>query len=181
MKYTLTLLALIVLLSCVTKKNQLENEVETIDEERVVFTELKILVKVPYCGGAQPTDDMLNRTKPVTAAFMLRGDNGYERKVEPNELGIINLALEAGKYHLKELSKDVPFLTFYSSQKALKNTINYPNIKIGSEACYNEWWQKNVIDFKITDSTTLINETAFIFSNCYTTNPCDTYTGPIRP
>ena len=181
MNYSLTLLTLLFLISCGTKKNHIDYEVETIDEDRVIFTELNILEKIPYCGGARPTDDMLNRTKPVTAFFMLRGDNGFEKKVKSSEHGLINLTLEAGTYHLKEISKDVPFLTFYLSQKAIKNSINDPNIKIGSEDCYAKWWKKNVIDFKITDTTTVINETAYIFSNCYTSNPCDTYTGPIRP
>ncbi len=181
MKYTLTLLVLIVLLSCGTKKNQLENEAASIPEVSVVSTELKILVKIPYCGGARPTEEMLNRTKPISASFILKGDNGFEKEVNSDELGYIKISLKKGKYQLKEIAKNVPFLTYFISQKALQNAVNDPNIKIGSETCYKEWWAKNVIDFEITDTTVLIEETVYLFSNCYTSNPCDTYTGPIRP
>jgi len=178
MKYTFTLLILLFLISCGTKKNQIEHNVETIDEAILVTVELKIVIHIPYCGGARPTDDMINRTKPVSASFMIIGDNDFVRKVKSNELGLIELNLPVGKYHLKELSKMVPFEEFFANAQQPKDS----NIKVGSRECYQRFWDKNVIDFEIpTTTTTVIKANGRLFSDCYTSNPCDTYTGPIRP
>jgi len=163
-------------MSCGTKKNLVENET-TSTTTNIINTELKVTVHVPYCGGARPTDDMLNIHKPVSTTFMLRSDNGYEKKVTSNELGLVNLALPTGVYHLKELSKAVPFETFLAS--AQKDKGNF--IQIGSSDCYEEWWKKNVINFEITDTTTLLKANGKLYSHCYTKNPCDRYTGPYAP
>jgi len=159
-------------MSCGTKKNQVENETIPIRN-----TELKVTVHVPYCGGARPTDDMLNIHKPVSATFMLRSDNGFEQKVTSNKLGVVNLALPTGIYHLKEFSKAVPFEMFFATEQEGKGNF----IQIGNSDCYKEWWQKNVINFEITDTTTLLKADGKLFSNCYTKNPCDKYTGPYAP
>ena len=173
MKYFLPILTFLFLISCGTKKNQVENE-KTIS---VINTELKITVHVPYCGGARPTDEMLNKYKPVTKSFILASDNKYERLVKSNELGVITLALPVGKYHLKELYKNVSFDEFYAKEKESKGNF----IEVGSSECYKKWWQKNVIDFEITDSTTSLTANGMLYSNCYTKNPCDKYTGPYAP
>jgi len=159
-------------MSCGTKKNQVENETIPIRN-----TELKVTVHVPYCGGARPTDDMLNIHKPVSATFMLRSDNGFEQKVTSNKLGVVNLALPTGIYHLKEFSKAVPFEMFFATEQEGKGNF----IQIGNSDCYKEWWQKNVINFEITDTTTLLKADGKLFSNCYKKNPCDKYTGPYAP
>jgi len=173
MNYIFTLLTLVIFMSCGTKKNQ----TTSIITNNIINTQLKITVHVPYCGGARPTDDMLNIHKPVSATFILRGDNGYEKKVTSNELGLVSLALPIGTYHLKELSKDVPFETFLATEKVGKGNF----IQIGNSDCYKEWWQKNVINFEITDTTTLLKADGRLYSNCYTKNPCDRYTGPYAP
>lgn len=177
MKYALTLLTLIVLLSCGTKKNQLENDTEQTKVVTLIKTELKILVKIPYCGGQRPTEEMLNRTKPVTASFDLLDQNGNTQIVNSDSLGLINLVLPIGKYQLKELSRRMPFELFYNTEITGEKS----DIKRGTKLCYEEWYNKSVMSFEITDSTLTVKESAKLFSNCYTKNPCDTYTGPIRP
>ncbi len=162
MKYILTLLILVTFMSCGTKKNQVENETAPIVANKIINTELKISVHIPYCGGARPTEEMANRHKPVMAKFMLRSDNGFEKQVESNELGLINLALPIGTYHLKELSKAVSFETFYANAKKDKGNF----IKVGSEKCYREWYTKNLINFEITDTTTLLHAVGKLYSNC---------------
>ena len=79
-------------------------------------------------------------------------------------------------------------ITFRERQiPAIDKKLDHPNIRlvgnteIGSEACYKEWWAKNIVDFEITDTTTVFKTDCYLFSHCYTNNPCDTYTGPIRP
>ena len=71
----------------------------------------------------------------------------------------------------------MPFELFYETETASLDS----NIKKGSKECYKEWYDQNVISFEITDTTTLFKAEGRLFSNCYTSNPCDTYTGPIRP
>jgi hypothetical protein len=177
MKHTFTLLLLISLVSCGTKKDQLENEVPSIDETNLFNTELSISVHIPYCGGARPTQEMANRHKPVEATFILSTENGTTKEVKSDELGLIKLTLPKGKYHLKELSKNVTFETFLASTKQPVGSY----IKEGDRDCYYEWWQKNLIDFEITDTTTYLKTSAKIFSHCYTSNPCETHIGPKRP
>ena len=75
------------------KKKSIRNETASVPEASIVNTELKILVKIPYCGGAKPTEDMLNRTKPITATFDLIDKNGHSQEVKSNAFGLIKLAL----------------------------------------------------------------------------------------
>lgn len=177
MKYTLTLLTLLLIISCGTKKNQIENEIITADIENSINTKLKVSVRIPYCGGAQPTEDMLNRIEAVSDTFMIIGEDNFTQQVKSNELGIIDLRLPVGKYHLRELDKMASFETYLAKVQAQKRNA----IQIGSIECYERYWKKNVIDFEITDSNALISKEGYLFSNCYTLNPCEIYTGPIRP
>lgn len=176
MKHLFSTLALLLLISCGTKKNQIDttNVMHVTPQVNTVITVFK---KIPYCGGARPTDDMLNRKKPIMDAFVLIDEKGNAQTVKTNEMGVLKLVLLKGKYQLKETAKNVPFSTYFLSQKTVLST----NTKMGSEACYKEWWAKNLVDFEITDTTTIFKTDCYLFSHCYTNNPCDTYTGPIRP
>ena len=177
MKYFLIISLLSFSISCSLKKSQTESTTVNQITKLEFNTELTITKSIPYCGGARPTEDMLNRFEFVTTHFILIDENNIKKEVKSNSKGIINLQLPKGKYHLKEVSKNMPFEKFYSFQSNDKGKY----IEVGKRDCYNKWWKKNVINFEIIEPSKLLKASGKLYSNCYTKNPCDRYTGPQRP
>lgn len=145
-----------------------------------MWVEISVQQKVPYCGGAQPTEGMLNETKPVSDKFLLYHiTSKSEEIIETDANGLVKLYLDTGQYILKEKYKNVTFEKFLEENNQTTN----PNIRKGSEDCMKKWWQSNLLEFEVKKSSeNILKKAAIINARCYVgINPCQYYTGPLPP
>ena len=141
--------------------------------------QITIRQHIPYCGGAAPTDEMLNRSILVSSNFvMVNLTTGDKSIISTSTTGMVQLNLPLGKYIIKETFKDVPFEDFFQ-----KNMITGKgNTLPGSEECYRKWWERNLLEFEITPNTEKHLLIASLYTRCFTgNNPCEIYTGPYPP
>ena len=103
MKKLLIILSLPIFIGCGNHKTQ------PLDQENGNMlhcnTFITVTKAIPYCGGAQPTDEMLNRFENITGEFTLIYPDGTNKAVNSDSLGIIKLHLSEGKYSLKEKTR----------------------------------------------------------------------------
>lgn len=172
------------LLSCSSLKEINTESSKTVDSTVVNTThatfniQLKIQRHFPYCGGAAPTEDMLNNYSPVSGNFILIEKQTATRSTVISKNGIIQLQLKPGQYSIRETFKDIPFDVFYAKH-AITDRTHYQN---DSEECYKRWWKTNLFEFEITDTTTFLKYEKTLYSRCFTgNNPCLQYSGPYPP
>ncbi len=141
--------------------------------------EFKITRYYPYCGGAAPTPDKLNRYSPEVAEFVLVNLQTNEKiTFKTDSLGIKRMLLANGHFSIKEKFKDVPFNVFYDENKRSSNNF----YKSQGIECYKEWWGKNLIEFEITNADTILKIRTEVRDACFTgKNPCLIFTGPFPP
>lgn len=178
MKLFSALLLVICSFSCATKaviSQTSESDIKEASEHNVAFF---IRQQIPYCGGAAPTDEMLNRSAPYNEELVLINLSDNSKMTINGENGVYYLQLAIGKYALKEKYKDVPYHDFLTSTYNSSN--NYT--VTGEDQCYKEWWQSNLIEFEVIDPTKTENYHLTVPNRCYTgINPCDYYNGPLPP
>ena len=104
--------------------------------------------------------------------------NKEERVIKTDSLGIVELNLESAKYTVREVFKNKPFSEFYQQNSLAKSKQKYFATK--DKECYKKWWQKNLIDFEIKDTTSILYLEAIIPMRCFVgKNPCLIYRGPM--
>lgn len=145
---------------------------------------LTIKIKIPYCGGAAPTREMLNRTaSEKNAGFYLIYQNGcgdslWKREFSTDSLGKIRLYLPAGKYCLKRTAKNIPFEEFYKFHKKENDNFNI----YGTKECYYKWWKSCNYSFETANEHEIKEIEIILPSRCFTgENPCQEYIGPYPP
>ena len=158
----------------VLKKAQEENS--PIIQNKINI-ELSISKHIPYFGGEAPTEEQLYIITPIQGTFILTDFNGLKKEVKSNEKGIIKLNIAKDKYQLQEQYKSVNFDTFYKRESKNKSQF----IMISDSICYRKWWSKKLITFEVKTASDLTKFSGKVFSNCYTTSSCETYTGPYKP
>ena len=158
--------------------NKLSDSTQVIKDKSPFNLQLSIQKHHPYCGGAAPTEDMINNYTLVSGYFILiNKQTGTKSKVMSNN-GIIELNLEIGHYSIQETFKNISFNEFYKKYKS-KDKMYRQN---GSEDCFKKWWSTNLFEFDITDTTVFIKDETTIYDRCFTgNNPCVQYTGPYPP
>jgi hypothetical protein len=174
--YKLLLISIIGLASCASSTVVTEKP-DAIDIEGSYNVHITITEPVPYCGGAAPTEEMLNRTNPVSGNFVLVHVETGEKTIVTSESGILRLQLNVGNYILKETFKDVSFEQFMNDIPQSGRSI-----KPGTEDCYKKWWSTNLSEFEILPDSPRLYLQCSLYRACYTgNNPCDIYTGPYPP
>ena len=174
MHFIIHILAL--LISHETQINQMPNAVAQHQVTTKVFNvEISVTQHIPYCGGATPSEEMLNRYLQVGGSYLLV-DLQTRKKiiVSADEDLMIRLNLPVGTYVLRELDKDVPFEEF---MQRFQNSS--ANIIRGDDECYTELWKSNLLQFDILPNSELQTFHCGLFNSCYTSNPCDFYIGPL--
>jgi len=179
---------LIVLLSCATgKKNITQNnhfESNIVKTESINNEDVSVVINIqrhfPYCGGAAPTNDMLNRYSPEVGDFILIDNSTQQHKtVRTDDTGNLRLKLSPGSYTIREKYKDTTFEAFYAIQNGATNQMYTINL---DKDCYKKWWKSNLLDFSVNDSTLNEKFKITLRNSCFTgNNPCLIYNGPHPP
>lgn len=132
----------------------------------------------PYCGGAAPTEEMMNNYVAVSGTYILINHTNNSESNVLAKNGSIKIQLAPGRYSLRETYKNIPFNDFYAKH-SVENGSNKQN---RSEDCYKTWWESNLFEFEIGDTTKLIEQSTTTSSRCFIgINPCQIYTGPWPP
>ncbi len=155
-----------------------KNETEVAVEVPQHNVQIMIREHIPYCGGAYPSDEQLNRSKPYDAGLVLTNTIDGSKKDVNAKNGVLYLNLPEGKYTLKEKYKDIPFNQFFLNAERSGGSYIIP----GDSICYKKWWESNLVEFEVisNEATKILNCT--VSSRCYTgINPCDYYNGPYPP
>jgi hypothetical protein len=138
-----------------------------------------IMETVSYCGGAQPTQrilDSLNKPKgiPFGKLFVKQGLKNIEgakiiRRITADANGNFSVYLPAGKYCLVEEWKSKPFKL---PLKDAKHTID--------SSCYRNLY--NTGDFTLEIKNKAIHHARFVFHRtCSYNQPCITFHGNLPP
>ncbi len=161
----------------VIKTSQIK-DTQTVEQQPYNF-EFEIIRYFPYCGGAAPTEEMLNRYSPEKAEFVLTNlKTNKKTTFKTDSLGVKKMQLKSGKYGIKEKFKDVPFDEFYANFYQKSNNF----AKSQGKDCYREWWKSNLVEFEITDTTTVLKKKIVIQDACFIgKNPCLEFVGPNPP
>ncbi len=141
--------------------------------------EFEIIRYHPYCGGAAPTEDKLNNYSPEVAEFVLINlKTNKKNTFKTDSLGIKKMQLQSGNYGIKEKFKDVSFEKFYKQYKQESNNFT----KSQGKECYKQWWESNLVEFEIADTTTILKKKIVVSDACFTgKNPCLNFKGPYPP
>ncbi len=191
MKFLYYSIFLLMLYSCASNKdvnvdipmkeegNETISEVNENQKDTSFNVSIYIQKQEPYCGGAAPPDELLNRHSPVTDDFFIINLNDQSKTKVRTVDGYLKLQLEKGKYQVFEAFKQVPFHEFLEKFAKQPSGNNYQSL--GAE-CYENWWKAPLIEFEVTNEQTILFLEATIQVGCYTgINPCVMYTGPFPP
>lgn len=139
--------------------------------------QILIRQRIPYCGGAYPSDDQLNNSTAYSGAIVLINQNDSTRTVISSlQNGGYYLNLVPGNYSIQESYKNVPYHEFRSAM----NMDHGQHIISGGEECYMQWWKSTLHDFVVSDAAEILTINCSISSSCYTgINPCAYYNGPL--
>jgi hypothetical protein len=160
------------------KRDEITDTFQTTETLKSFNLQLTIQQYNPYCGGAAPTDEMLNNYVPVSGDFILIDKKTSQESIINVKNGEIELQLKPSQYAIKESFKNVSFKEFYARYKK-KDKAYYMN---KNEACFKKWWNANLFEFEIKDTTTLLKLETILYGQCFTgNNPCIQYTGPYPP
>lgn len=170
--------------SCATQavisQDNIQEEKKIVSLPTIPEHNVQIIIRqyIPYCGGAYPSDDQLNKSAPYSGGLILINLSDSS-KVDVNpEQGIVYLNLSKGNYAIKEKYKDVPFHEFYASV----NHVNGNYIIQGDNECYKKWWESNLLEFEVKIGQEIQVLNGSVSSSCYTgNNPCIYYNGPYPP
>jgi hypothetical protein len=132
-----------------------------------------------YCGGAQPTQEMLERYKiptgiPFGKLFVKQGTMNNENAesidtINADVNGNFSINLPAGNYCLVEEWKSKPFHLPLNNKNQTVDT-----------ACYRNLY--NTCDYELNVADTNIDSIKIIFHRtCFYNQPCISYHGPLPP
>jgi len=140
------------------KKDVINNEVEVSDGKFAVTLQIEKHVK--YCGGAAPSQEMLNRYEPYAdTPFYIKGQELKDKFIS-DSLGVITTRLAAGEYCFKSTLREEKAATI-SQLKKDEWTWN--------EDCLNKWFDGCDAAFKVSSDTTF---TIVLRTRC-------SYNGPV--
>ncbi len=187
-KHSLLLTAILLVLSaCSSVKNSTSTNDELTDVKIEILEEMgaieyhnvevQVMQHFPYCGGAAPTEEMMNQYSPASGNYILVNKvDSSKTTVIADSTGTIYLFLENGEYAIRQMFKDMSFEAFYA-----KNNDNGNSFTSRGIDCYRKWWEKNLLDFTVNDTTEVKTKITF-GSACFTgNNPCLIYNGPYPP
>lgn len=192
MKNLIVLIFLVSILSCKDGKH-ISNEKLNVTEEKdknsgdVFMVTGKVTQSSSYCGGARPTDEMLNS---ITAPRPMVGTTYYVRKGTTNDVtqeivmtfstgtdGSFSFKLPPGDYIIIDANRLDSSYVKSIAKKYEKPTASYTEAK---KDCLNEWLKGGMFQFKIIDAP-VSNIEWNINHSCWTDDPCVHYTGPYPP
>jgi len=168
-------------LSCKTVKDSAitndinKDTITSLNKEQIHNVEISINTREPYCGGAYPREDQLNKHSVGIFSYrLINTTNNDTSTVKSDSLGIIYLNLKNGSYEIRELYKDMSFTQF---QEKNQPKVNQALLGLDPD-CYKKWWSENLLKFEIEASSTINKYEATIAKRCHTgKNPCITFTG----
>lgn len=133
---------------------------------------------LPYCGGAQPTEEMLNRSEPYAETVnLINLSDGSKIKCTPNAEGVLYLELPNGNYAIQEVYKDVSFEKFMRENALLPDSRDQ-----AIEPCYIRWWKSYLITFEVSNEQPTVEVNAMRPNKCFTGfDPCTSYEGVMPP
>jgi hypothetical protein len=136
---------------------------------------IKATTTSSYCGGAAPSDDMIDKLKTPrgingTTFYIISGStNKADRKIidsfTTDDLGEANIKMRAGT-----------FAIITAEQRASFKTKSNNEYQTWDNACLLKTWQKPQAIFK---STSKKNVSFNIERPCQWNMPCGKYTGPL--
>lgn len=152
------------------------------NQNKTVIIKGKVTQTTRYCGGARPTQEMLDQMAipvpyPNKKFYIRKGStNDLACKViksfSTDSIGLFSIYLEPGTYSII-LDEQVRALN-------LKD-YKFANIVV-DDKCLQEWWKKPYYILEVKDKNNV--ELDFIFNHaCFIPKdiPCLTYTGPFPP
>lgn len=169
-----------------TVPTEIEPEIEHVDPiesavpmepEKKYNVKVTVIAYIPYCNGAAPSPDQLNRNYPSTDPLIaINSEDNSKTDLWVNE-GAHFAYLSPGKYFIKEKFKDVPLLDFINAHK--RDGMYYLD---SPDDCYEDWRNTNLFEFEILKQDTIVYLNTSVGSSCFTgNNPCLQYTGPYPP
>ena len=160
-----------------TTKNNIEKEVITsLKKEQPHNVEISIKTKEPYCGGAYPRDEDLNRTSTAATEYLLINTKKETFTISSGDDGMIYLNLKPGAYEIREMYKDMSLDEF---KKNNQPKVNQALLNTNTD-CFKEWWSENLLKFEVKATEANNQFSATINKRCRTGfNPCITFTGEL--
>ena len=162
--------------SDVTNTNQKE-VITSLNKEQFHNIEISINTSQPYCGGAVPREEDINKVSVGAFSYLLINiAKNDTTTVKSDVFGLIYLNLKVGEYEIRELYKDMSFTQF---QEKNQPKANQALLSMDAD-CYKKWWSKNLLKFKVTESISMNTFKTTINKTCRTgKNPCIMFTGAL--
>jgi hypothetical protein len=138
---------------------------------------------IPHCGGAAPNPDMEYPMKTALepskwVMYVLDEAGNRQRivgKLESNEYGAMNYAVQPGTYQLFRASKLLPFQEFMKAEKPKYDEFHM----FSPDRCFKEWQERADFEFEVkSDSSYVFSYDAKCFVGIH---PCMYYDGPTPP
>lgn len=124
---------------------------------------VKITYKEPYCGGARPSEEMLEKAqlaKPYAKKkVVLVSDQGKTKVLKTDTNGEIKTKLKAGTYKI------------YEAWRYTKKTANGMPLQNFDSECLKLEWQKEIFLIKVGDNISIELKNEIILS-CPWAIPC---------
>ena len=131
-------------------------------QKKTVYVSIQYLQ--PYCGGARPSDEMINeaeRPRPyANMTVMWVSANGRIDSAKTNEQGQLKLKLKKGTYFL------------YESWRYYLNTPNDLPIESFDKECLKTEWQKAICKIKVQKKSADISGLGPLVKPCSWALPC---------
>lgn len=192
MKNLFFILLVLMFFSCKESKHLSDEKVNASEVQdkksgEVFMVTGKVTQSSSYCGGARPTDEILNN---ITAPRPMVGTTYYVRKGTTNDVtqkivmtfstgtdGSFSFKLPPGEYIIIEANRLDSTYVKSIAKKYEKPTASYTEAK---KECLHEWLKGGLFQFKIVDAP-VSNIEWNINHSCWTDDPCVHYTGPYPP
>ena len=162
--------------SDVTNTNQKE-VITSLNKKKLHNIEISINTSQPYCGGAAPREEDINKVSVGAFSYLLINTAENDTStVKSDVFGLIYLNLKVGEYEIREFYKDMSFTQFQEKNQPKAN-----QTLLGMDRdCYKKWWSENLLKFKVTESISMNTFKTTINKTCRTgKNPCIMFTGAL--
>ena len=134
----------------------------------------------PYCGGAAPPPDIMERSTQQLANtnfILINHRSGKKTIVQTDSQGILYLMLSEGAYAIRETYKNCSFDEFYEKNHQTSDEWLQPS---PDPNCYRNWWADNLQEIVITKVDSIYTYEVQTFEACFVgQNPCINYVGPL--
>jgi len=152
---------------------------KTVVEDKMMEIVVKFMTTKSYCGGAPPSQEILDREKtprPLanTTFYIKKGHKNISStpvylEVKTDRNGEINVKVPTGDYLILNSSQ--------TSIDILKGKMT--NIKITDQEGLNQWWENGI--FKFSDKITMLDTVLQKECDLPLAVPFLKYNGPPRP